>query len=316
MSTPASRGAEHTPLLASQLALIEAVRADVAALRAGGAPVPREAALDATANDLVGARLVIRAALASPARPLRSGSGGAGAVRAGGHGAAGAGPVGAQGGHGTETGDPYGKPHIVSRTGHDTRSFPCYLAAPSGSRGRRGGERDTKPDAPRTSPIGAYPSFSSLRPRRCSRRGTCTACSGLRRASSRDLLHRVLALALQTRARPPVPRRANDIPGRRPRASSRPSTEGRGAPRGAACFRTVPRTARTHPSAGGRRPARSRIGVASSPSRMPRGHGRSGSKRASDAGLRLPQRRVPILRRRGRSPGQRTPTWRPWSGPR
>ncbi len=57
MSTPDAR-AEHTPLLASQLALIEAVRADVAALRAGGVPVPREAALDATANDLVGALLV------------------------------------------------------------------------------------------------------------------------------------------------------------------------------------------------------------------------------------------------------------------
>ncbi|MDP9438621.1 MAG: hypothetical protein M3P49_07740 [Actinomycetota bacterium] len=65
--------AEHPSLLASQLALLDAVRADVAALRAGGAPVPCEAALDATANDLVGARLVIRAALASP--PARGPSG-------------------------------------------------------------------------------------------------------------------------------------------------------------------------------------------------------------------------------------------------
>lgn len=55
----------YPPLLASQIELVGARRADVARLKEAGGEYD-EVLLDAIANDLVGARLVIRAALAVP----------------------------------------------------------------------------------------------------------------------------------------------------------------------------------------------------------------------------------------------------------
>lgn len=59
----------HTPLLASQLALIEAKRADVTLLSIGRGHPPEQDALDALANDLVGARVVIASALLAAPPP-------------------------------------------------------------------------------------------------------------------------------------------------------------------------------------------------------------------------------------------------------
>ncbi|QIN81105.1 hypothetical protein GBA65_21975 (plasmid) [Rubrobacter marinus] len=60
-----SENTAHSPRLAKQLRLIEDRRADVADLLEQGGPHD-EALLDLVANDLVGARLVIRAALLAP----------------------------------------------------------------------------------------------------------------------------------------------------------------------------------------------------------------------------------------------------------
>ncbi len=65
--------ARHPPLLASQLRLVELRGADVA--RLPGSARERDAeVLDAIANDLVGARFVIRAALAVPSPHGASGA--------------------------------------------------------------------------------------------------------------------------------------------------------------------------------------------------------------------------------------------------
>ncbi len=55
----------YPPLLHAQIRLVEAIRGDVAALAEAGAEHD-EVSVDALANDLVGARLVIRAALVVP----------------------------------------------------------------------------------------------------------------------------------------------------------------------------------------------------------------------------------------------------------